>query len=168
MGHWDYSESKYPFPYGECATTYEKAMPFLDDCETVEDWGCGLTYAKQFRHGKKYIGIDGSWSKFADVIADLREYRSSVDGILIRHVLEHNFGWKNILENAIASFTKKLVIVTFTPFSDHTHQIATNFADTPDISFKKDDITQHFSGLKFSEEACQTPFLPEHLFYVEK
>lgn len=169
LGHWDYSKFEQPTSYGQ-DITYKKAMAFLDNCNVVEDWGCGTTYAKTFRNGKKYIGIDGSRSKFADIIADLREYRSQADGIIMRHILEHNYEWRKVLTNAVSSFRNRMVLITFTPFVGETHQVAMNFANTPDIFFRKEDITACFTGLKISEETCYTEiqYGPETLFYLEK
>jgi len=65
----------------------------------------------------KYIGIDGSDTPFASRIADLRTYRSKAEGILIRHVLEHNYDWEAILAGAVESFQKKLCLILFTPFA---------------------------------------------------
>jgi len=70
--------------------TYKLAADFLKDMSTVEDWGCGAGGFRKFYKGK-YKGIDGSANKYVDKVADLRTYRSSVDGILVRHVLEHNY-----------------------------------------------------------------------------
>jgi len=39
---------------------------------------------------QSYIGIDGSNTKYADKIEDLVLYKTKVDAIHMRHVLEHN------------------------------------------------------------------------------
>src|SRR5438309_1438200 len=87
--------------------TYKRASDFLADVSEVEDWGCGLGGFRRFCR-TPYIGIDGSKSAFADKIADLASYRSQADGILIRHVLEHDYRWRKILDNAVNSFRSKL------------------------------------------------------------
>jgi hypothetical protein len=38
-------------------------------------------------------------------VVDLAHYRSNVPGIFMRHILEHNYEWARILDNALASFT---------------------------------------------------------------
>jgi hypothetical protein len=67
------------------------------------------------------------------------------DGILLRHVLEHNPGWRRILSGAVESFTKKMVLVIYTPFGDVTRNIRKQIPwDTRvpvAISFRKEDIT---------------------------
>jgi len=166
VGKWDYSSGK-QFPYGD-TTTYIKAGVFLGICKTVEDWGCGTAYAKQFMKGT-YIGIDGSKGPHADKVADLREYRSSPEGILLRHVLDHNLDWRKILSNAIASFQKRLCIVIFTPFSKDTRVLCSTNG-IPDISFRKEEITEALQGLKYTEEPLSTnsQYGVEHVFYVER
>ncbi|MCE9584599.1 MAG: class I SAM-dependent methyltransferase [Planctomycetes bacterium] len=160
---------KAPIPFGD-ATTYQKGMEFLDDCDVVEDWGCGTAFAKMHRKRGTYVGVDGSPSPFTDRIADLREYRSQADGIFMRHILEHNFEWRRILENAVASFRKKFVLIMFTPFVAETKQIATNWSNIPDLSFRKEDLTQCFQGLTWREEALttDTQYRTECVFYIER
>src|SRR5512146_2442006 len=100
-------------------STYRKAAAFLDG-GPVEDWGCGTCYARQF-FTQPYTGVDGT-GDYADRVADLREYKSQCHGILLRHVLEHNFEWPDILRNALAS-CRKLAIVLFTPLAETTKLI---------------------------------------------
>jgi GT2 family glycosyltransferase len=169
VGLWNYAKCERPVPSGD-DTTYRKAMEFLHGCATVEDWGCGTTYAKAFMKGGKYVGIDGSPSKFCDFVTDLRLYKSMADGILIRHVLEHNPDWRTILANAIASFQKKLVLIIFTPFGETTKRIATNWSNIPDLSFRKEDLTDLLKGLPYTEESVRTAtqYGVEHLFYITR
>lgn len=93
--------------------TYERGMRWLDSCELVEDWGCALAYAKKFRKGA-YRGVDGT-AGAADEVVDLSSYVSSVPGIFMRHILEHNHDWKRILKNAIESFTEKMTLILYRP-----------------------------------------------------
>ena len=92
----------------------------------------------------------------------------------MRHVLEHNVDWRRILANAVASFRKRMVLIIFTPMSDETRTIATSNTVTsfpvPDISFRKEDLTDYFSHLKYTEAsfATDTVYGIEHLFYIEK
>src|SRR5665213_2393727 len=110
--------------YG-AATTYQIAGAFLAGCAEVEDWGCGRATFRPYCAGT-YIGVDGSRTPYADKIAELGTYRSSVDGILLRHVLEHNYNWPKVLDAAVASFRKRLCVVLFTPFADTTRELAHN------------------------------------------
>jgi hypothetical protein len=118
----------------------------------VEDWGCGYGGFKRYLGAHQtYIGIDGSNSPFAHKMVDLVEYRSKVDGIHLRHVLEHNPSWREILRNLLSSFTKRAVITLFTPFCETETVIARypNFnntgVDMVDISLSEKDLYQFFS-----------------------
>lgn len=101
--------------YGQ-ERSYVRGMEWLTPCNLVEDWGCALAYAKSYRIGD-YRGIDGTPGK-ADVIADLSIYRSEVEGIFMRHILEHNYDWRVILQNALASFTKRMTLILYRPMQD--------------------------------------------------
>lgn len=169
LGLWDYSNASPDQKYGGDDITYEKAMTFLNDCPLIEDWGCGFGYAKRFCK-TQYRGIDGSKGPLTDQVADLREYKSEADGIMLRHVLEHNHDWKKVLENAVASFKKKLVIILFTPLVANTKQIANNGGNIPDISFRKEDILGFLKGLQIKEEVLRTKtqYGIEFVFYVSR
>jgi hypothetical protein len=169
-------------PYPECdkddvpaiygTETYAKPIAWLlEKCNTIEDWGCGYAYARKFVPEGRYFGVDGSpeAAPYADLIADLTTYKSDVDGIFIRHILEHNYNWRDVLMNATASFRKRLVLIMFTPFREHTVPLVRN--DLLDLSFRKDDITEYFQGLDVREEHLDSPdtqYKTEHIFYVER
>lgn len=145
------------FRYGD-TVTYEMAAEFLADCETVADWGCGAGGFKRFCK-TKYIGVDGSDTPFADVKADLTTYYEASDGILLRHVLEHDYDWQLILENALSAARKKLVLVLFTPMVERTQEIAHNAphgVDVPDIAFSERDIEKAFGNRAWSCQTLQT------------
>ena len=165
---WDYAEVARPSAYGD-DISYRKAVEFLDGHGAIEDWGCGTAYAKRFVTRSAYAGIDGSPSAFVDKVVDLRSYRSDADCILMRHVLEHNYAWRDILRNAVQSFRKRLVLVVFTPFSADDVKIG-DFQGIPDLKLCKADIVELFRGLSVSEEAIasNTLYGAEHLFYVER
>jgi hypothetical protein len=166
---WDY-RNVVQFPYGD-DTTYQKGIAFLDGYGTIEDWGCGTAYAKNFVKGSKYIGIDGSHSNYADKVVNLVEYTSETDCIFMRHVLEHNYNWRKILANAVNSFTKRMVLIIFTPFTEETRQIAFNqHPRMPDISFRKEELIEFFKQFNYHEESLETDtqYKTEHIFYIEK
>jgi hypothetical protein len=173
VGKWDgwHGSLEAPRPYGD-SESYRIGAEYLADCEVVEDWGCGAGWFSKFRtHG--YVGVDGSRSPFATRIADLEEYTSSADGIFMRHVLEHNYRWSEVLRNAVRSFRRKLVLAIFTPWSDgETREIA--FVDrvgVPNISFRKDDIVEHLRGLRFELLEISSPetlYGQEHVFLVSR
>ena len=150
FGAWDHSV---PRTYGTPAS-YLAAAEFLDRyCETVEDWGCGQAGAKPYFKKSQYVGIDGSKSKGADKIVDLRRYTSSPDGILLRHVLEHNYDWPMILRNALASFQKRLVIVFFLPPEEQGRMFFVNKNGVPNLVLGRDCFLGFLKGLKFDEQS---------------
>lgn len=168
LENWNYGTSP-QFPYGD-ETSYHKAMEYLDGPHVIEDWGSGTSWAKRFVKRGRYIGIDGSRSMHCDLVADLRMYRSTADAILIRHILEHNWEWKKILENALASFQKKFALVLFTPFGNETRSIGSTKENVPDLSFRKEELIEYLKPFSFTEESIQsgTQYGVEHLFYVTR
>lgn len=168
IGKWIYGAAP-SCPYGDDAS-YRMAIEFLDGPYILEDWGCGLAWARRFVKRARYIGLDGSWSLHADKIVDLRKYTSQAEAILLRHILEHNWDWRLILENALQSYRKKFCLVMFTPFSETTHSIGTSFDTVPDLSFRKQDLLDVMAGHVVREEAIQSTsqYGIEHLFYLER
>ena len=168
--------------YGNDLTTAKMAAEYLAGGSVVEieDWGCGYGGFKKFvRDYQQYVGVDGSSTPFADVVADLTTYRSTPDGLLLRHVLEHNPKWLDILRNALASFRKRMVIVVFTPFMENTKIVgrypswhgSNSGIDMIDIGFKKYDLTNEFGrDVVWTEETVETAsqYSREHLFYFER
>jgi hypothetical protein len=174
-GHrWDsiYQATVEAQPYGD-SLTYQKAAQFLGGLAEVEDWGCGWAWFRRYLPaGVRYKGIDGSSSQWVDEVADLAAYTSKVEGILLRHVLEHNYTWQAVLSNAVKSFTRRLVLILFTPFSDVTQVLAVNQTlGVPDIAFARTDLIRCFTGLKWRLEEnlpTNTQYGIEHVFYLEK
>jgi hypothetical protein len=165
------------FRYGD-TITYKLGYDFLKTCDTIEDWGCGVGGFKRLFSNEdlhKYTGIDGSKTPIADKKEDLTKYISNVDGIYMRHVLEHNYDWKLILENACKSFNKKMCLVLFTPFSNVSKEIAHNLkhgVDVPDLSFNKDELLSIFEKHNITHELktieSNTGYRCEHIFYLNK
>jgi hypothetical protein len=155
-----------PFPYGD-ELSYRKAAQFLSGCGLVEDWGCGTGWAR--RYFDRYRGIDGT-AGHADAVCDLRDYRSTADCIHIRHVLEHNVDWQLILDNAIHSFVRRLVVTVFTPFADRTQIIGITPDGIPDIALGYSDLCSRFGPFIDCEErfASATFYGAETMFYVTK
>lgn len=141
---WNY-EGQGQVRYGD-ETTYRLACNWLDNaCQTVEDWGCGCAYAKRFFKSAQYKGIDGSENKFADQTGvDLADYKSDCDGILMRHVLDHNVRWEQILVNALKSFRIRMSLVFFRKFGSETKVISVSdsplYSGVPDLQFSESDI----------------------------
>jgi hypothetical protein len=132
--------------YGTYSPTYQAAAEWLTPCVSVEDWGAGGGWFAKFLHqGQLYTAVDGTANPYADVVADLTSYRpvTKPEGILLRHVAEHNLQWRAIIDNLLASFTKRAVVVVYTPFTDEpTHDLGddTSGLRVPTISFNYDEF----------------------------
>lgn len=140
---WNY-EGTVPKPYGD-EQSYRLAAKFLSGL-TVEDWGCGYGWFRGLHDGP-YTGVDGAGGH-CDVVADLRFYRSQVEGVLLRHVLEHNPDWRLVLEGAVASFTKRLCVVLFTPNTGREEVLRVNRRGIPDLALDRGEVASFFDGLK--------------------
>jgi len=157
-----------PFAYGD-PTSYQKGIAFLDGHGLIEDWGCGVCFAKLFVHNSEYRGIDSSRSKFVDVVADLASYRSQPDCIFMRHVLEHNWTWPTILENALASFRDRMALIIFTPFAETTTEIA-HVDGICELSLNRTEVQKALEpfAVRREEITSQTRYGAEVLFYIER
>lgn len=173
LSRWDgwYTAVQDIEPYGD-SESYRLGAEYLQDCATVEDWGCGKGWFSKYRI-EGYVGIDGSSSPFAHAIVDLAEYSSSVDGIFMRHVLEHNYEWRRVLQNALRSFRRKMVLVIYTPWSAaETKEIVfIEQIGVPELSFRKDDLVALFAGLEWQLVELASPatiYGQEHVFLVRR
>lgn len=167
FGIWDYNGIKAPEAVGP-ADSYELAIRWLDVQQggLLEDWGCGSTYAKQFVKRGTYRGIDGAWTPFGTEVADLRQYVSRADAILLRHVLEHNGMWRQVLQNALNSFRTRMVIVIGTPTVDGDSEIVGMDQGIPTIHFGIRDLM----GVLYPREviAAKLTKTGETLLFVEQ
>lgn len=179
----DLDEDLSAFRYGD-TLTYELGAKFLQDCNTIEDWGTGAGGFKRFV--PTAIGVDGSDTPHADKkFIDLVTYVSQCDGIFMRHVLEHNYEWESILRNAVASATRKLCVVLFTPMSNtdtiELNHNAVHGVDVPDLSLSAGvlfDIIKSCNPKNVWYESYPTPpgydgvtllgYGEETVIYVEK
>jgi hypothetical protein len=172
VGKWTewYQSLEEPWPYGE-TTSYEIGAAWLADCTLTEDWGCGAGWMSTLLPPDRYRGIDGTASPRCAEVVDLVTYRSTVPGIFMRHILEHNYEWVRILDNALASFTERMALILFTPEQATTEEIAFR-ADVgmPDIAFRLTDITDRFPPdvtytvqriLSATQYGCETILLLE-------
>lgn len=147
VGKWDahYEGMETPHAYG--TSSYSVIADFMDGLALVEDWGCGGGALRAYLHpGTKYVGVDGSRTPYADVHADLVQYGSLAPGIVLRHVLEHNDHWQQVLGNAVASFTDRLMVVLFTPVTQQTQVMFREpaYGHVPVISFRLGDLMAEF------------------------
>lgn len=177
-GKWDYTGiSDVAYSDSEYAS-YKKAAEFLGD--TVEDWGGGTGWAR--RYFENYRNVDFSSHPNVDEVADLKEYTSDVENILIRQVIDAEPQWQQILENAKKSFSKKLCLIIGTPFVRKTRLgprdpvFLADGTETGDyyqeMYFKKQDILDMFpqDQYKLSEEIVKTKqyYHRDWILYVEK
>lgn len=147
-----------PQTYGD-ETTYRMGAEWLRGSNIVYDWGCGKGGFVFVASGMMkdwplldtfpVLGIDGSKTPFAEITADLTEFKVNLDvfsedfkaSVFMRHVLEHDWKWEQILRNAAASFNYRMFLVLFTPLQEETTEIAWNEdPGVPDIGFNPQDV----------------------------
>lgn len=166
-----------PQTYGD-TTTYELAAEWLAPCQIVGDWGCGKGGFKTYVHSPRtYFGFDGSDTPFASLIVDLASFQFPTEGVLLRHVIEHDYRWNQILRNAHDSFTKRMVVVLFTPMIDSDRpevkeiayqQLGAN-GGVPDLSFSLAAIEQAAPGyVRETTVASATQYGTETVLYYER
>jgi len=170
------NEGDDPQPYGD-DTSYQILADWVADCDLVEDWGCGKGYMRNFIAADRYIGIDGTASPFVDVIADLADLADDPnpdgqpEGVVMRHVIEHDLGWERILTNVSQAFLRRCAIAVFTPMAAETTVIAFNSEiGIPDISFNPADITRPFAGCTIATRRIEskTQYGEETIFLIER
>jgi hypothetical protein len=149
-----YSKDSSLAEYGDQAT-YKIGADFLRGL-AIEDWGCGRGWFKRLHEGA-YVGIDGTASEHADIVADLRVYRSQTEGLWLRHVLEHNRDWKLVLDNAVASAQERIAIVVFTPDGGGEQIGYTEELDVPDIALPHKMIAEAVTAAGFELEQYTMP-----------
>lgn len=160
-----------PRSYGRSETYKIGADWLTEKCETIEDWGCGMGYLRKFIPPQFYRGIDGTLSSFCDLVTDLAGYTSSTEGIFMRGVIEHDWRWRKVLANAVASFRKRMCLVIFTPFGERTKDIKfISELGVPDISFRWDDLMPFFEGchVSYKNIVSDTGYGQERIIYLEK
>ena len=172
-----YEKADKPFQYGNDATTYYLAGRYLSGNGLVEDWGCGTAWARLFI-GAPYRGVDIAKSKWNDVVADLRTYipDEPVPKIFMRHVLEHNWDWREILHNMLRSFTDRATLILFLKPGDkdvNTYRTP-NCPDSyvPGLSLCEADleaIIEMYGTKVYCEEFCtDIPSKYERIYFMEK
>ena len=178
VGKWDEWYKELPsapssFRYSD-TPTYKMAADFLSDCVTVEDWAVGG--GGFLNHRPDAIGVDGSNTPFAQkTYIDLCNYISSCEGVNMRHVLEHNINWKDILHNAFKSATKKICITLFIEMTPgETKEISHNLihgVDVPDLSLSESEfmsIIHSHNPFHYTVESLptQTGYGREIVYYI--
>lgn len=170
-GPWDYEEVSEQFPY-DLTPTYELAAAFVNaDGGLVEDWGCGSAWLRRFITSK-YRGIDGAWSRWASEIADLRTYRSNAPCAVMRHVLEHNDDWRQVLANFMASWTHRAVLITFIPIATEDTHLEGPDWPVPDIALSGPDLIRLLTpqGVTMRHRSLETESQYDHedIFYLRR
>jgi len=167
-----------PFPYKTTVRgeqygpedTYLLAAKWLRDCKTVADWGGGRGYFQKCLTAEQaYLLIDGTKQVPQTRMADLAKYRGKSEGILLRHVLEMTFDWKDVLTNAVAAFQKRMVVVTYTPNVKKTHRAKWHLT-SPVFHFNHEaDLVPLMEPYLVKIEPIQAwPTLPERVYYLTK
>jgi hypothetical protein len=137
-GEWNYFNVKEPFPYDD-TISYRLAAEWVAGRGLVEDWGCGTAWMRRYVGGL-YRGVDGAWSRFADVHADLRTYRSNVPCAVMRHVLEHNFDWRAIAANFTDSWHDRAALILFIPPQVEDLDVGGPEWPVPDLAISGPDL----------------------------
>jgi hypothetical protein len=160
-----------PARYGGDDIAYETGAKWLEGLH-VEDWGCGTGWLAGFVPPDLYTGIDGTASPYADIVADLVDYRSTTEGIFLRHVLEHNDEWRAILDNALASATKRVFVAIFTPEGEGQEIGRTAELDVPDLALPWGQVLDIIQAAGFtvtaSVWATRTAFHAELFIEAER
>lgn len=164
-----------PSPYG-ASESYQRGADWLKDCKLIQDWGCGTGWLRTIVPPERYLGIDGTVSPFADVVTDLRHLRSETPGLFMRHVLEHNHDWRDVLDATQESFTRRMALILFTPMSpvtrEHPDLAGLGGIDVPVISFAHADLVARFApGVAWTLEDLHSPetfFGVERIYYLER
>lgn len=147
--------------------TYRLAAAWLTDCATVEDWGGGSGHlAAYLPDAVAYCVVEGTRQGTSQVLADLAHYRGSADGIVLRHVLDVTENWQAVLVNALASFQRRMVVVTFTPDAEQT-RVAKMKSGWPVRHFSPEDLRQHMAPWLVSDEAVSTTH-PERIYFCRR
>lgn len=157
--------------------SYERPAAWFDELGgVVEDWGCGCAFFKEYVKKCKYIGVEGSMNDWVDRHVDLRNYRSTCDHILLRGVIDHNEDWELVVQNAIASFQKRMVVMIFHALGPRTKKILTHtsgrYPGVIDMQFCLSDLMKYFLPYLVKVEDIPA-VLPKYinneiLFYLEK
>lgn len=150
--------------------SYREPIAWFDELGgTLEDWGCGCCAAREFVKRCRYIGLEGSKNEYADRCdVDLAHYSSNADHILLRDVLDHNLEWRQVLQNAVESFRRRMVVVIFRECGPETKVVFVNdspkYPGVPDYQFKAGDLIRHFCDYLVRIERYGS----ETAFYLQK
>jgi hypothetical protein len=181
VGKWTehYRVANFVMPMGD-SPAYRMGAVALKQagCETVEDWGCGYGWFEVVMVDVdpmvKITAVDGSQTPRANIVDDLVTRRTSVDGIFMRSVLEHNYNWEKLLANALGSFTKRMVLETFTPFQRGPKDKELRFEEdfgVPTLSLSGPKLKKLLAPFDWSETEIESPntaYGVENIFVIDR
>ena len=113
-------------------------------------------------------GAGPTIDEWGDLDVDPQDHTSQADGILLAHILEHSWGWRRILTNAVSSFGGRLVVILSTPLGDSEMRLD-NEKDVPVLQLPREEVFAYFRGMAVREETIATDSgAVETVLYVEK
>lgn len=146
--------------------SYQIAAAWLSVCAEVADWGAGGRFFQGFLPADvRYRAVDGTLQIRTDALADLATFQEPSEGILLRHVVDNTPAWRSVLRNAIASFTRRLVVVTYTP-DVNTTRIDHLESGWPVWHFNPSDLRAEMGPLRVRE--IMTAAAPERVYLLER
>lgn len=156
--------------------TYKLAADWLAPCTTIEDRGCGPGGARPYFAGKRYIGLDGTNNPFVDRQVDLAVHVSNppADGVLLRHVLEHDYRWRSVLSCALASARYRAVVISYVPMEPVDRRLTVTWSEIPVLALSRPDFLATLSGSGMSLVKTEIvagkslEFGREEVFYLER
>lgn len=149
------------------ADTYQMAAEWLKDCADVADWGGGTGMFRNYLPATvRYAIVDGTLQSTEQRLVDLEQHAEPADGILIRHVLDINLGWREILDNAVKAFRRRMVVITFTPDRAESRVMKMK-SGWPVIHFNPADIRERLRPFLVRDEVVQTSH-PERVYFLER
>lgn len=160
-GPWDYTNASEPFPYDD-TVTYGLVGEWVSNRGQVEDWGCGTAWMKSFIEGGPYRGLDGAPSRFCDEVVDLRTYRSSTPCAVMRHVLEHNWDWRDIAANFSDAWQDRAALVLFIPPQPEDLDVGGPEWKVPDLAIAGPDLYEIMGRHGTRIETTQIFYPPEN------
>ncbi len=133
--------------------------------------GSGSSDDTSYRLATEFLTGEGGtveeWN--ATIDKDLQDHTSNVDHLLVHHVLEHHWGWRRVLTNAVSSFDRRMALVISTPLGESEMRLDRE-RPVPDLQLPREELLGFLKGLTVREEivASQSDGGTETIFYVER
>lgn len=146
--------------------SYRIAAAWLKPCRRIADWGAGGAHFRSFLPAAmSYTAIDGTPQIGTDIVADLATFTEPADGILLRHVVDNTPEWRAVLRNAVKSFGRRLVVVTYTPDVNVT-RVDRYESGWPVWHFNPSDLREEMGIFRVRE--VMTAAAPERVYLLER